>query len=167
MNIIVAVDRNWAIGIGGKQPFSFPEDRKFLRRVTKGKALVMGQRTFESLPGGKPLPDRPHIVLSDDEAFSPEGVTVCRSLAELKAALQAYASGDVFVFGGQAVYEELLPYCKYAYITKYDRAYEADRFFPDLDAKEDWKFKETLADGSYEEHAYRMCLYENAAVRPF
>jgi dihydrofolate reductase len=166
MNIIVAVDKNWAIGIGGKQPFTFPEDRKFLRRMTKGKVLVMGQHTFESLPGGKPLPDRLHIVLSDDEAFSPECVTVCRSLGELKETLQAYASDDVFVFGGQAVYEELMPYCKYAYITKYDRAYEADRFFPDIDAKESWKLKETLAEGLHDEHAYRMCLYENGSVKP-
>ena len=167
MNTIVAVDRNWAIGIKGKQPFSFPEDRKFLRRMTKGKVLVMGQRTFESLPGGKPLPDRAHIVLSDDGAFSPEGVTICRSLEELKETLRAYVADDVFVFGGQAVYEELLPYCGYAYVTKYDRAYEADRFFPDLDAKEGWKLKETLAEGVYDEHTFRMCLYENGSVRPF
>jgi dihydrofolate reductase len=165
LNIIVAVDRNWGIGKDGKLLFSFPEDRKFVRRMTMGKVIVMGQRTLQSLPGGKPLPNRANIVLSDEAGFSAEGVTVCRSLGELKEALKAYATDDVFVFGGQAVYELLLPYCRGAYVTKYDRAFEADRFFPDIENAKGWKPVETLAEGVHEGAAYSIRLYENGDCR--
>lgn len=134
--------------------------------MTKGKVIVMGRGTFLSLPSGKPLPDRVNIVLSADKTFAAEGAAVCRSLGELKEELKKYDTSDVFVFGGQAVYKELLEYCKFAYVTKYDRAFEADRFFPDIEKAAGWKLVETPERGSHEGYGFTINLYENMQCKP-
>ena len=73
MNLIVAADRNWAIGKGGDLIYSIPEDMKYFRRMTQGKTVVMGRKTLESFPGGKPLPKRVNVVLSSNPDYAPEG----------------------------------------------------------------------------------------------
>lgn len=161
MNAIVAVDRHWGIGREGRLLFNIPEDKKFVRETTRGRVIVMGRRTFLDLPGGKPLKDRINIVLSADRGFSPEGAAVCRGLEQLREELKKYDPDDVFVFGGQSVYEELLPYCKVAYVTKVDADGGADRFFPDMDKLEGWKLSETLSSGEYNGVRYSICRYEN------
>lgn len=165
MNIIVAVDRKWGIGRDGGLLFNIPEDKKFVRSMTTGKVLVMGRHTFLSLPGGKPLKDRVNIVLSADMDFSPEGAAVCRNLEELREELKKYDMDDVFVFGGQKVYEELLPYCRYAYVTKVDADGGADRFFPDIEKRNGWKLKDTLSAGTHDGMDFSICLYENNLAR--
>jgi dihydrofolate reductase len=130
--------------------------------MTEGKAVVMGRRTFESLPGG-PLKNRDNIVLSADRRFAPQGAAVCRSLPELREYLKQYAPDDVFVIGGQKVFEELIGYCKFAYVTRYDAEFNADRFFPDIRGAEGWGLANTILSGSHEGRAYAIELYENRA----
>ena len=90
MDLIVAADRNCAIGKKGDLLYSLPEDMKYFRAKTLGKTVVMGQKTLESFPGGKPLPKRTNIVISDDPAFTPDGVVIVRSFAELFAEIAKY-----------------------------------------------------------------------------
>lgn len=160
MNIIVAVDKYWGIGRNGNLLFRIPEDMRHFRRMTEGKAVVMGRRTYESLPGG-PLKSRENVVLSADRRFMPPGVTVCRSIGELKDALKGFGADDVFVIGGQRVFEELMGHCRFAYVTRYDAAFSADRFFPDIRGLEGWKLAGTILSGTHEGSEYAIELYEN------
>ena len=80
MNLIVLVDNNWAIGKGNDQIVSIPEDRQLFRQETYGKVIVMGRKTLESMPTGRPLEGRANVVLTHDENFKMEGITVCHSV---------------------------------------------------------------------------------------
>ena len=87
MNLIAAVDRNWAIGKAGRELVNIPEDKKFFREETTGKVIVMGRKTFESLPGAMALAGRTNIVLSENPGFAPKNTIVCRSFEETKEEL--------------------------------------------------------------------------------
>ena len=111
MNLIAAVDKNWAIGNGGRLLVSIPEDQRLFREETMGKVVVMGRKTLESLPGGQPLHGRTTVVLSRDPQFQPKGAVVCRSLEEALEELKKYPSEDIFVAGGQEIYVSALLRC--------------------------------------------------------
>lgn len=139
MNLIVAVDRKWAIGRDGQLLFTIPDDMRFFKKMTTGKVVVMGHATLRSLPKGKPLKDRTNIVLSRNRELVIEGALVCHSAGELFSVLESYAENAVWVIGGETVYRLLLPYCTDAYITKVDAVAAADTFFPNLDESGDWQ----------------------------
>ena len=134
MNIIVAVDKNWAIGNKGQLLVAIPADQKMFREETMGKVVVMGRKTLESLPGGQPLHGRTTIVLTHDKSYKVKGAAVCHDLNEALEELKKYPSEDIFICGGQGVYEQFLPYCNVAHVTYIDYAYEADTYFPNLEA---------------------------------
>jgi len=117
MKAIVAVDSNWGIGFRGNLLQRIPGDMKFFKQMTLNKVVIMGRETFESLPGKEPLKDRVNIVLSKNECFNNEKVTICRTLNELFCELEKYNSDEVFLIGGESIYTQLLPYCKEAYVT--------------------------------------------------
>ena len=156
MNAIVVVDQNWAIGRDNDLLFSLPTDMKRFRSLTLGGTVILGRRTLDSFPGGRPLPKRRNIVITHCPDFSREGAETVSSLAALRAA----APADSFVIGGESVYAALLDWCDTAYITKIRRAWEgADAFFPDLDAGPDWEMAE---EGEPQEHAgipFRYVIY--------
>ena len=136
MNLIAAVDQNWAIGKGGDQLCYIPADLKRFRALTTGHPVILGRKTLATFPGGRPLKGRRNLVLSRDPAFAPEGAEVFRDLDSLRAA----APADSFVIGGASVYAALLDACHTAYITKIHAAWpEADAFFPDLDRDPAWE----------------------------
>ena len=110
MNMIVAADKNWAIGKDNSLLVVIPADQKTFRNMTLGHPVVMGRKTFESLPGGLPLDLRKNIVLTTNPEFHPKGVTVVHSLKELFEEL-GEEKDEAFVMGGQSIYEQLLPYC--------------------------------------------------------
>ena len=135
MDVIAAVDRNWAIGKGGDQLCYLPADLKRFRALTTGHPVILGRKTLATFPGGRPLKNRRNLILSRDPAFAPEGAEVFRELDSLRAA----APADSFVIGGESVYRALLGWCGTAYITKIGRAWEgADAFFPNLDDDPAW-----------------------------
>ena len=138
-----------------------PDDMKFFARMTKGKVVVMGRETLESLPGAQPLKDRVNIVLSTKGELHPDGLIVCRSLEELFEVLSEYDSDDVFVIGGESVYRQLLPYCTEVYVTRFYRVFEADRHFPNLDAFENWEIASESGLNSYEGMNFRYITYRN------
>ena len=156
MNLIAAVDRNGAIGFKNQLLAHIPEDQRFFRSMTEGKVVVMGRKTLESLPGGKPLKNRVNIVLSRSKDLEIPGCTVCHSIDDLESELKQYSSQEIFVIGGEKIYTELVDMCDTAYITKIDREYEADAWFPDLDEKEEW---ELTSSGDDEEHTYFDLIY--------
>ena len=138
MNLIVAVDKNWAIGKENKLLVSIPQDMKFFRETTMGKVVVMGRKTLESFPGGQPLKKRTNIVITRDKNYSVKDAIVVHSVEEALEELKNYNSEDVYVIGGDSIYRQMLPYCDIAHVTKINHAYEADTYFPNLDEKEEW-----------------------------
>ena len=118
MNLIVAVDENWAIGKDNKLLVSIPSDMKFFRETTTGKVVVMGRKTLESFPNGLPLKNRTNIVLTRNRDYQVKDAIVVHSVPELLVKLDKYSSEDVYVIGGDSVYQELLPYCDVAHVTK-------------------------------------------------
>ena len=138
MNLIAAVDQNWAIGNKNKLLVRIPDDQKFFRETTTGKVVVMGRKTLESFPNGLPLKNRTNIVLTHDKNYQVKDAIVLHSLEELHAELQKYPSEDIYVIGGETIYRQLLDECDVAHITKIDYAYDADAYFPNLDERPEW-----------------------------
>lgn len=193
MDTIVAVDAAWGIGKHNDLLFSIPEDLKFFRETTLGSIIILGRKNLESFPGGKPLPKRKNIVLSGT-LEQREGYLVCRSLEEVFRLLAAMkdnegsnglqentagtctregkqeeeeAANRVFVIGGAQVYEEFLPYCRFAYVTKMYRDFHAEVFFPDLDRHPDWVLSEEGEMREYQGVQYQYTRYENRRIKRF
>ena len=134
MQLIAAVDRNWAIGRDGDQLAYLTADLKRFKALTTAHTVILGRRTLATFPGGRPLPGRRNLVLSGKPDFRPQGAEVFSSLETLLAV----APADAFVIGGGSVYRALLPWCDRAYVTKIDAAYPADAWFPNLDEDPEW-----------------------------
>ncbi|MCR4890963.1 MAG: dihydrofolate reductase [Lachnospiraceae bacterium] len=161
MKVIAAVDQNWAIGLGNQLLVRIPADQKFFRKETTGKVVVMGRRTFESFPNGQALKNRTNIVLSQRLDFHPEGVIVVRNLSELEKLLGRYEDDSVYCIGGAQVYKSLLPYCDTALITKIQRKYDADTYFPNLDhMPEEWVLTAKSDEQTYFDLEYYFLRYE-------
>ncbi len=155
MNLIVAVDQNWAIGKDGDQLVYLKEDLKRFRTLTSGHTVILGRKTLTTFPGGRPLKNRRNLILSRNPQFQAEGAEVFTSVEELVQ----QADGDAFVIGGASVYEQLLPYCDTAYITKIHAGFPADTYFPDLDKSEDWEIVEESESLEQDGIAYHYVTY--------
>lgn len=161
MNMIVAVDKNWSIGKDGHLLVSIPADQKLFREETMGKVVIMGRKTLESLPGGRPLYGRTTIVLSGNPEYEVKGAVVCHSIREVLKEIEKYRTEEIFVAGGQQIYEQFLPYCNMVHVTFIDYPYEADTRFPDLDQMEDW----VMDLESEEETYFNLCYTFRRYVR--
>ena len=131
--IVAALARNRVIGRGNRLPWHLPDDLRHFKRLTLGRPIIMGRRTFESLPGL--LPDRTHIVVTRDAAYRAEGATVAHSL---DAALAAAGGDEALVVGGAELYELALPRAVRLYLTLVDAEVEGDVSFPPIDAAQ-WR----------------------------
>lgn len=160
MNLIVAVDKNWGIGCNNKLLVSIPSDMKFFRETTTGKVVVLGRKTLETFPNGLPLKNRTNIVLTSNPDFAVKGAIVCHSVEEVLEELKKYDSEDVYVVGGDSIYRQFLPYCDVAHVTKIDHAYEADRFFPNLDEQKEWVITADSDEQTYFNLEYMFVKYE-------
>ena len=160
MKLIVAVCEDWGIGADGDQPFYIPEDLRRFKEMTLGKVMVMGRVTLAALPGG-PLKRRTNIVLTRDEDFAVDGASVCSSLDDLMQCLSRYDTDDVFVIGGQQIYELLLDYCDTAYVTKIFATVPTDRSFPNLDALDNWQLHEQSDVKEHDSLKFCYCEYRN------
>ena len=160
MNVIVAVDNNWAIGCKGGLLVRIPNDHKAFRQETAGKVVVLGRKTLETFPQGMPLAGRTNIILSGNPAYRVKGAVVVHSLEELLDELKKYRDEEIYIIGGESVYRMMLPYCDTAHVTKIDHAYEADSHFPDLDASGEWEITADSEEQTYFDIAYRFVKYE-------
>ncbi|MBO5339437.1 MAG: dihydrofolate reductase [Oscillospiraceae bacterium] len=138
MNLIVAVDENWAIGRGGDQLVYISADLKRFKALTTGHPVILGRKTLATFPGGRPLKNRRNLILSATPGYTVEGAEIYPDLNSLLAS----APEDAFVIGGESVYRALLDKCDTAYVTKILSSFPADRYFPDLDAHPDWAVAE-------------------------
>ncbi len=161
MKLILAADRNWAIGYQGGLLCHISGDLKYFKERTKGKTVVMGRPTLESLPGGRPLPNRENIVLTSRKDYEePEGVITAHSEEELDKLLSERNPDDVMIIGGGKVYRDFLPKCDTCYITKIDGEFPADTWFVNLDEMAEfevvWKGEPMEEKGiSYQFYEYR------------
>ena len=156
LSVIVAADRGGAIGLRGGMLWHLPGDLRRFKAITTGKAVVMGRKTWESLPR-RPLPGRLNVVITRQPGYRAEGATVVGSLRE--AVGVAAGSPEIFFIGGGEVYRQAMPMATRLYLTRIlDRAPEADTWFPDVDPRE-WTLTETEsvpADGPAP-----ACRFEN------
>lgn len=167
MNLIVAVDNNWAIGNKGDLLVSIPEDHKFFRQTTMGNVVVLGRKTLAGFPNGLPLKGRDNIILSKKEDYKVKDATVVHSKEELLELLKKYKDREIYVIGGGMIYEMLLPYCKYAHVTKINYNYEADTYFPNLDKLDNWNVVADSDEHTYFDLEFYYYKYENSDVQEF
>jgi dihydrofolate reductase len=160
MQAIVAVDENWAIGSKGSLLVRIPADQKMFRQETTGKVVILGRKTLETFPAGQPLKNRTNIILSRDRSLTVEGATVVHSVEELLEVIKEYDADTVYNIGGESVYKLLLPYCDTVHVTKIDHAYEADAYFPNLDADDAWEVTEESDEQVYFDLTYHFVKYE-------
>jgi dihydrofolate reductase len=192
MKAISSADLNWGIGYKGQLLQRVPEDMKYFMKMTMGKVVVMGRETFESLPGRQPLKNRVNIVLTKNAGYdvacypsdntgisasssnkdsntgsdaSKQGsLIICPSVEELFKILKDYPTDDIFVIGGQSIYTQLLPYCSEVYITRFEKVFEADRHFPNLDRMDNWKLEEESEPHDHNGMGFRFLKYVNRSV---
>ncbi|MCD7752719.1 MAG: dihydrofolate reductase [Lachnospiraceae bacterium] len=161
MNLIVAVDSNWAIGNKGKLLVSIPNDQKNnFRARTVGNVIVLGRKTMDTFPQRRPLPNRTNIILSHNPEYTVKDALVLHSLEELLEELKKYPSESVYVTGGDSIYRQLLPYCDTAYVTMIDHVYEADAYFPNLDQDSAWIMTEESDEMTYFDIPYYFRTYQ-------
>lgn len=160
MNLIVAVDKNWAIGKDNDLLVSIPADMKFFRETTTNKVVVMGRKTLESFPQGMPLKNRTNIVLTRDKNYKVKDAVIVHSIDEILEKVKDYGVDDIYVIGGATIYEQLLPYCTTAHVTKIDHAYEADTYFPNLEKHPEWKVTGISEEQTYFNLEYYFVKYE-------
>lgn len=138
MDAIAAVDLDWGIGLEGKLLYRISADLRRFRQLTLGKTVILGRKTLETFPGGRPLPGRTNLILSRRPAYSVPGAEVFPDLA----ALLAVAPEDSMVIGGESVYRALLPRCRRVFLTRVLTRSPADAYFPVLSEESGWRLAE-------------------------
>ncbi|MDN4072340.1 dihydrofolate reductase [Fictibacillus terranigra] len=132
ISFVFAMDENRLIGNRNELPWYLPADLQYFKKVTMGKPIVMGRKTFDSI--GKPLPGRENIILTRNESFQAEGCTIIHSVQQ---ALERKEE-EVCVIGGAEVFSLFMPYVQRMYITKINESFQGDTYFPEIDESE-WK----------------------------
>jgi dihydrofolate reductase len=156
VSIVVAVAGNGVIGRDGELPWHLPTDMRRFRELTLGHAVVMGRRTFESIPDRyRPLSGRRNLVLSSNRDWRAPGAEVFHDLA---GALDA-CDGDCFVIGGERTYREALTIAERVYATEVEGEIDGDVFFPAL-AHGEWRRVQRSERVVENEHGFTFCLYE-------
>lgn len=134
ISIIVALARNRAIGLNGNLIWHLSADLKYFKRVTTGHTVIMGYKTFLSLPNQRALPNRRNIIISSHLEQAPEGFELVHSIQE--AVNMVHDEEETFVIGGGSIYEQFLPHAGKLYLTRIDKEFEADTYFPYIDFDE-------------------------------
>lgn len=146
MKLILAVDNNFSIGIKGDMLFHIKKDLQRFKDLTTGNIVIMGRKTLESLPGGKPLKNRIHIVLTSDKNYEMKDCSIVHSTEEIfekVKEINPQNEKEVFLIGGGNLVAQLLDKCEEAYITKVDKDYKNfDTSIANLDLLENWKLVE-------------------------
>ena len=138
ISAIVAVDEDWGIGFNGELLEKIPEDLKYFKELTTGNTVVMGRKTWDSLPI-KPLPNRGNFIISRETPLLMENKAIRMNLDMIKDTMKANENENYFIIGGGQIYKELLPFCDRVYVTKIYTSHEnVDTYFPNLDEPEEW-----------------------------
>ncbi len=153
LTLIAAVARNGVIGIDNRLPWHLPADLKHFKALTMGHPVIMGRKTWESLPPRfRPLPGRHNIVVTRDAGYQATGVTVATSLP---AALSQAQGGEAFVIGGAKLYAAALPLADRLQLTEIDSPFEGDTYFPNIDHRH---WRETARETHHDEAGLRYAF---------
>lgn len=152
ISIIAAAAKNGVIGLNGSIPWNIPEDLAYFKKLTMGKTVIMGRKTYESI--GHPLPGRFNIIISSINNYFADN---CITVPTLEAALANTKSQEVFICGGCSVYKEALPVADRIYLTEIDAEFFGDVFFPEFDKD---KYIKTISAEHKGKHNYTFAVYE-------
>lgn len=153
MEAIVAVYSDWGIGVDGTQPVVLKADRAHFIELTRGAAVIVGRRTLEDFPGGRPLKGRHNIVITRQN-IEIEGAEVVHTTEEALKAAEKHPR--TLVLGGASVFKQFMPYLDTVHITKIDLAPKSDSYFENLDASENWQAVEE--ENWQDEDGLRYCF---------
>lgn len=159
MQLIAITDQNWNIGYKNKLLFHIPEDMRFFKSCTIGHTVVMGRKTYESI--GKALPDRTNIVITRDQDFHADDAIVLHSLQDIPI-----QDPNLWCIGGAQLYQQLLPYCDTAYITKVNTTVPADASIPDRNRLPDWHLTHLSEEKHWKDLSYRFSVYKKTYSNP-
>ena len=157
VSLVVAASTNNVIGRDGGLPWHLPDDLRHFKRITTGKPVIMGRRTYESI--GRPLPDRHNIVMTRDPGYVADGCDAVSSVAE--ALDVAGDANEVMVIGGEQVYRDFLPRADRIYMTRVQAEVQGDAFFPGIDGN-GWRLVSVEHHAADEKHEYpfEMMVFE-------
>ena len=154
LSIIACVGKNLELGKGNDLVFHIKDDMKYFKEVTLNHIVVMGRKTFESLPGL--LKDRKNVVITKSNKEFPEGVEIYSSIEEFMEKYKDYQD-EIFVIGGASIYKQFLDYCDKLYLTEVDKEIDADVYFPEFD-KNNYD-KEIVKSGEDKTLKYNFTIY--------
>lgn len=163
MNLIVCVDSHWGIGKNGDLLVSIPADKRMFKEQTTGKVVLGGRKTMEGLPGGTTLKGRTNILLTSKNNYQFGDAIIVHDMNETMQELKKYRKEDIYIVGGGRVYEQFLPYCSRAYVTKVEYRYDADTFFPNLDENEEWMLTHDSEEQTYYDLEYYFTIYQRVS----
>ncbi len=166
MNFIVAVTTDYAIGKNNDLLFHLPTDLKYFKQTTLNKIVVMGDKTYYSLPK-RPLPNRINIVLSNNPNFKENGIIIVHNLEELFNELKKYNDKDIFVTGGASVYNLLMDYCSKAYITKIEKQVPADTYIKNIEEMPNWIEESSSENYTENELNFKFKIFKNTQVKSY
>ena len=149
ISLVVAASRNDVIGREGELPWRLPDDLRHFKRLTTGKAVIMGRRTFESI--GRPLPERRNIVMTRDEELAAEGCEMASSLTEAMDLVKG--ADEVMIIGGGQVYRDFLPLADRIYLTRVQAEVDGDTKFPEIDENL-WRLVSSEHHEADDKHGY-------------
>ena len=160
ISLLVAHDPDRVIGKDNELPWHIPEDLAYFKKMSMGKAMVMGRKTFESI--GRPLPGRLNIIVTRNEAYAAEGVVVVHDVQEAIAIAKAF-SDEVMIIGGAEIFRMTMEIADRLYITYIQKKFEGDTFFPAYETE--WKLTSTSEDHITKEGIpYSFLVYERNAL---
>ena len=161
ISAIVAVDNNWGIGFNGDLLEHIPEDLRYFKEITENNWIVMGRKTWDSLPK-KPLPNRPHLVITNNPiSYEDIDAVIFAKIGQAKLIMNTQRGIDFFVIGGGQIYEKLLPMCDRVYVTKIFKDHDqVDTYFPNLDESEEWAPAACTDIRQYKDLTYQFWQYD-------
>lgn len=165
ISAIVAVDNNWGIGYNGDLLEHIPDDLKYFKTITEGHVIVMGRKTWDSLPK-KPLPNRVNVVVSSKYTFEAKSGKGQPSLVlcDMPHCIQGITNSrdeEIFIIGGGEIYKQLLPYCDRVYVTLIEKSHDnVDTYFPNLDEAPEWEVSTRTELREYENVPYTFLTYD-------
>jgi dihydrofolate reductase len=171
ISAIVAVDKNWGIGYQGQLLEHLPPDMKYFKELTMGNIVIMGRKTWDSLPV-KPLVNRHNIIISKSipETKLPQIITdredpitflQMNSLIQNWEKVKRFSNKEIFIIGGGEIYKQLLPYCDRVYVTFIGKSHEnVDTYFPNLDKDPNWEVSTCTELRDYGNIPYAFLTYD-------
>lgn len=164
MYAIACIDKNNGIGNNGKLLISIPDDMSFFRESTKDSVIIMGRKTLYSFKNREPLKNRINVVFTHNTNLKNDykdfdNIYFINNITELEDILKKYKDKKAFVIGGEKIYNNLIDLCDTVYITKIDKEFDADTFFPNL-TEHGFKIEEMSETKTYENINYNFITYK-------